>query len=252
MRRGTSPEPPSPSPRRLRGFDIAVTPRTADQVAEAITQAVKANGSLIIANLNLHGLYMFETDPDFRAYTQQADLCLIDGWPILRLAQGRCLSSKYRIGSTDWLDSLLKHHNLRFTAIAGTPESSTATETVMRNKYNVQWRGIPGYDLDDRRSEIQTAIRDSDIILVGMGMPRQEQWILDNADLLRGKVVANVGGCIDYYNETQSLAPRWMGRCGIEWLYRLAKDPRRMAYRYLIEPILLLRRILLNHSTLAS
>jgi N-acetylglucosaminyldiphosphoundecaprenol N-acetyl-beta-D-mannosaminyltransferase len=74
------------------------------------------------------------------------------------------------------------------------------------------------------------------VLFVGMGMPRQELWIADNYDRLPPCVILSVGAAFDYEAGVQSAAPRWMGRAGIEWAYRLFRDPRRLFVRYCIEP----------------
>ncbi|MDP3379476.1 MAG: WecB/TagA/CpsF family glycosyltransferase, partial [Brevundimonas sp.] len=74
------------------------------------------------------------------------------------------------------------------------------------------------------------------VLLVGMGMPRQEIWIADHLDALPDCVVLNVGAAFDYEAGVQKAAPRWMGKAGLEWLYRLAVDPRRLFHRYCVEP----------------
>jgi len=75
-----------------------------------------------------------------------------------------------------------------------------------------------------------------DILLVGMGMGRQERWVLENRDRLEVPVVAVCGACIEYFAGSVSTAPRWLGPLGLEWVYRLLSDPPRFAWRYLVEP----------------
>ncbi|WP_181420417.1 WecB/TagA/CpsF family glycosyltransferase [Curtobacterium sp. MCBD17_023] len=196
-----------------------------------------------IANYNLHGVYMHMTNEAFAAYTGGADLRLIDGWPILAASLWpRLGSSKYRVGSTDWLEVLLRHEErsrLRIVAIGGTSAASRLAEAAVTSAYEgLIWEGIDGYDGIGlaNTDETDRAIEGANLVLVAMGMPKQEEWIVAHEDQLRGKVVANVGGVIDYLAGAQSLAPRWMGRLGVEWLYRLLLDPRRLADRYLLEP----------------
>ena len=74
------------------------------------------------------------------------------------------------------------------------------------------------------------------VLFVGMGMPRQEAWLLDHAQHLPPCVTFSVGAAFDYEAGVQRAAPRWMGRVGVEWLFRLAHDPRRLFARYCIEP----------------
>ena len=74
------------------------------------------------------------------------------------------------------------------------------------------------------------------ILFVGMGMPRQESWIATVFYDLPACVVFSVGAAFDYEAGVQKSAPRWMGRVGLEWAYRLLHDPRRLFHRYCVEP----------------
>jgi N-acetylglucosaminyldiphosphoundecaprenol N-acetyl-beta-D-mannosaminyltransferase len=78
------------------------------------------------------------------------------------------------------------------------------------------------------------------ILFVGMGMPRQELWLTNHASQLPTCVTFSVGAAFDYEAGVQRAAPRWMGQLGIEWLFRLVHDPRRLFVRYCVEPWTLL------------
>src|SRR5690606_16297405 len=91
-------------------------------------------------------------------------------------------------------------------------------------------------DADDAEVVSQINALAPDIHLVGMCMPRQETWILKSRRAIRRGVLFNVGAAFDYEAGAQATAPRWAGRLGLEWLFRLIGQPRRLAYRYLIEP----------------
>ena len=81
-----------------------------------------------------------------------------------------------------------------------------------------------------------------DILLVGMGAPRQEMWIDENASRIAAKVAMGVGGLFDYYSGDIPRAPDWMRLRGVEWIWRLWQEPRRLARRYLIgNPLFLFR-----------
>jgi len=236
---------------RIADYKLTIHPYTADEVVDIIDDAQGQDSPLWISNYNLHALYLHLTDSRFRAACSRASVYLADGWPILqwaRLASRQKFSGDRRVGSTDWLAAILSSGNCySIVAIGGTPDSARlAAEEVQRLYPHVEWKGYDGYDLQPQDqgslgTSWQEAVKRADIVLVGRGMPTQEYWIAENLDRpeFAGKVVANVGGCIDYIAGKQDLAPRWMGAWGIEWVYRLAKSPRRLAFRYLVEPMLL-------------
>jgi N-acetylglucosaminyldiphosphoundecaprenol N-acetyl-beta-D-mannosaminyltransferase len=75
-----------------------------------------------------------------------------------------------------------------------------------------------------------------DILFVGMGMPKQEQWVIENWEHLPNCLITNSGALMDYFAGKIRTPPRWLGPLGLEWLYRLISEPKRLSYRYLIEP----------------
>ena len=237
---------------RLPFLDVSVNPMEADEVVELVQGFDAPDHPFFIANHNLHSVYIFWSNDSFRSAYDRASVVLIDGWPILAWARwfgkARQLSSRHRIGSTDWVLKMLETSSrpLRVVAVGGSPASAAgAAEFVNRQFPRHDWRGFDGYNFDCQNihsssASLEMSISEADIVLVGMGMPRQEAWILDNWNLLSGSIVANVGGCFDYFSGEQKLAPRWLGAVGMEWAYRLARSPGRLAHRYLVEPFLLL------------
>jgi N-acetylglucosaminyldiphosphoundecaprenol N-acetyl-beta-D-mannosaminyltransferase len=77
--------------------------------------------------------------------------------------------------------------------------------------------------------------------MVGMGMPRQEYWVLDNLRNIQANVILTAGACLDYVAKAAPTPPRWIGHLGLEWLYRLLSDPVRLWRRYLLEPWFILK-----------
>ena len=79
----------------------------------------------------------------------------------------------------------------------------------------------------------------SKLLLVGFGAPRQEAWLHAHRDQIDAQAVLTCGACMEYVAGEVSTPPRWMGQVGLEWSFRLFENPRRFAFRYLVEPILL-------------
>jgi len=91
-----------------------------------------------------------------------------------------------------------------------------------------------------------------DVLWVGMTAPKQEKWVAANCTQLDVSVIGSIGAVFDFFAETHPRAPQWMRKMGLEWLYRLSKEPRRMWERNLIStPIFMImatRRHLLNRT----
>jgi N-acetylglucosaminyldiphosphoundecaprenol N-acetyl-beta-D-mannosaminyltransferase len=83
----------------------------------------------------------------------------------------------------------------------------------------------------------------ANILLVAFGVPLQERWIYENAPKLKPEVIMGVGGLFDFYSGEMNRAPKWMREVGLEWLYRLMKEPKRMWKRYIIGNPLFLYRV---------
>jgi N-acetylglucosaminyldiphosphoundecaprenol N-acetyl-beta-D-mannosaminyltransferase len=79
-----------------------------------------------------------------------------------------------------------------------------------------------------------------------MGMPRQEHWIVDHLDKLSVNVILNGGAALDYFAGVIPTPPRWAGRLGLEWLFRLMAEPRRLWFRYLVEPWFIAYRLVID------
>lgn len=226
---------------------VAVTPLTTSEVLEKIRHATAHAEQLTILAHNLHSVHLFHTNGEFRQRCEDAEVVLVDGMPVLaalsigRLSQRRApLSVLRRVGSTDWVLSAAALPGIeRIVLLGGTDEANTAAVHAFTRKSTAQVVGIPGDPWDDADlAAVAAQIRDVDpqLLLIGMGMPLQERIAAYLREATNVPVTAAVGGALDQVSGSQSLAPRWLGRTGFEWAWRLASDPRRLAGRYLVEP----------------
>jgi N-acetylglucosaminyldiphosphoundecaprenol N-acetyl-beta-D-mannosaminyltransferase len=87
---------------------------------------------------------------------------------------------------------------------------------------------------------------EADIVWVGLSTPKQERWMYDHRSRIRAPVLIGVGAAFDFNAGLKRQAPRWMGRSGLEWLFRLAMEPRRLWRRYLVNNPLFLGYLLLQ------
>ena len=202
----------------------------------------------IIANHNSHSLHLLREASLLTTFYDMADLIEIDSTPLLlwaRLVNGRSRLF-HRCTYLDWRDAFWRKAAQRGWTVfylGGAPwVAQTAAAKLM-----VQYPGVKivvrdGYFDAGMGSADNAAVVDQinqvgpNILFVGMGMPRQEAWIAAHQPYLKPCVTFSVGAAFDYEAGVQTAAPRWMGKAGIEWLFRLANDPSRLFSRYVIEP----------------
>ena len=229
----------------LLGFKV--TPTTKEQLLNFIADSIENGEQRIIASQNLHGVYMYFKDEKFRSLHDRA-FVHIDGMPIIWLGKlaGLKLRTDQRTGWIDWFMPLMEraaHNGWRVFYVGGEPQVlGRGLEYVGENCPDIRIAGHHGYfdarpGSQENRAAVE-AINDFSphLLIVGMGMGRQESWILDNLDALNVNCIGTAGACIEYFAGAASIPPRWLGQVGLEWVYRLFSNPRRFWWRYLIEP----------------
>jgi N-acetylglucosaminyldiphosphoundecaprenol N-acetyl-beta-D-mannosaminyltransferase len=244
-----------------RFLGISVQPMTMAALTDTVIETVSTNQKCVIANHNMHSLYLFHKEvaegPDgpFQRYFSRAHRAHIDGMSIVLLARlyGHAAERIHRVGYTDWLPSLMAsavEKNWRVFYLGSAPRVVDIGAITLRERHpGLQIEYRHGYfDMDPEGSENKNVLQQiadfqPHLLMVGMGMPRQELWIEANLDAIQANVILATGAVLDYVAGVIPTPPRWSGPLGLEWAFRLAAEPRRLASRYLIEPWTLLRVI---------
>jgi len=202
----------------------------------------------IIANHNPNSLYLLRKNPEMRRFYERADLVELDSTPLVKFAKLLGLKSRqfHRCTYLDWRDhfwSLVNRNGWRVMYVGGTQDVVDVAVERLTSRYpRARLKAHNGYfDATPGSAENVAVLKEVEafnphILFVGMGMPRQEIWIVQNLEALPNCAIFSVGAAFDYEAGAQKCAPRWMGRAGIEWLYRLVADPRRLFRRYCVEP----------------
>lgn len=237
--------------RVLRARLNALSPDDIFGFCDAVTR--NRTGPYVIASQNMHGVHTYLTDPSFaELHEHPRSLVHIDGTPLLWLGRlkGYDLTNDHRTGCIDWIPDLLERAVERQWSVF----YLGSTDDVVERGAEELRRRHPGLELhtrhgffdadptSDENGEVVQHINAiaPDILLVGMGMGRQERWILDNLDVIDAQVVITTGAMMDLVAGELRMAPRWLGPIGLEWAFRLFDDAPRVAFRYLIEPWLIL------------
>ncbi|WP_303827527.1 WecB/TagA/CpsF family glycosyltransferase [Asticcacaulis taihuensis] len=228
----------------LLGAEVDVI--TPADVMDFVGCKVAAKARAIVANHNLHSLYLFQRRADMRAFYAKADLIEIDSTPMIAWAKlmGHKVSRAHRCTYLDFREdfwALAQKNGWRVYHVGGEAAHNTASKAAILARYpRVHLDLHTGFfDINGPANALLLAdLRDKkpDVLLVGMGMPRQETWILNNLDHLPDCVILPVGAAFDYEAGVMYTPPRWTGQLGIEWLVRFFHEPRRLFERYFIEP----------------
>jgi N-acetylglucosaminyldiphosphoundecaprenol N-acetyl-beta-D-mannosaminyltransferase len=232
---------------------IRVNPLTVPKLNALVSASIAGNRQIVIACHNLHSVYVFHHDAKMRLLQKRVEYLHIDGMGIVLLGRllGYPLRRQHRVTYLDWIEPLLKqavsqkwrvyYVGLRGSICAGIQEA------FRRDFPDLQFKAAH-WDIDNKPvSELEATIPEDinafqpHILFIGMGMPRQEHWILDHADKISANVMLPCGAAMDYKAGAVKAPPRWVGRWGMEWLFRLLSEPRHLWRRYLIEPWYVLR-----------
>lgn len=234
------------SPYRLKLLGVDVDIVRPDQVMDFVSDRVGKGVRTVIANHNLHSVYLFHRHPEMRALYRRADLIEIDSTPMIAWGRllGYSLSTDHRCTYLDFRETfwtLAQSQGWKVYHIGGCPEHIQASHDTIAGRYpGLHLRVHSGYfDVDGPENEALLADLEAeapDVILIGMGMPRQEVWVERNYRRLPPSVILPVGGAFDYEAGVTFTPPRWTGRVGLEWLIRFVHDPIRLFGRYFIEP----------------
>ena len=203
---------------------------TVAHVGQWITQEQVAQ----IATVNPEFLVYSREEPQFRAALQRAALCIPDGIGVLWAArlQGRKL--RERVAGSDlvlYLAEEAAKSGWRVYFLGAAQNVAKKTAQILSGWYpdlNVAgtYSGSPSQEEED---DIVSRIHASraDLVFVAYGAPKQDLWLSRNLQRTGAKVGVGVGGSFDFITGVQKRAPRWVQRIGLEWLYRLLREPWR-------------------------
>lgn len=245
---------PDESVRQVGGSEISflgltLNPMSSPELTAMVEQGILGSRKWIITNHNLHSVYLFHRRPRLREFYKNAHWIFIDGMPLIGLGRlyGYALKREQRVTLADWLHPLMEVAARKRWRVfnLGSPDGvGEKGAAVLRSMYpGLQIEVSHGYfDARPGSPENEAVVQrinayKPDLLMVGMGMPRQEFWTLENFARLDAHVIlASNGAAIDYVAGAVPTPPRWAGRLGLEWAFRLVSEPRRLFSRYLIEP----------------
>lgn len=226
-----------------RILGVHVDALTWNEVQSRILCWAKDRQSRYVSVCNVHSLVTARRQAQFGTVLRQADLTTPDGMPLVWCLRKRGFPRQERIDGPELMHRLCRLaavHGISVFLYGGTSDGLERLERRLRAdmpQLRIAGRWAPPFRslTADEQRDAAKRINDSGagIVFVGLGCPKQEIWMHANRCLVAG-VMIGVGAAFDFHAGLVRRAPPWMRRNGLEWLYRLASDPRRLWRRYLV------------------
>jgi N-acetylglucosaminyldiphosphoundecaprenol N-acetyl-beta-D-mannosaminyltransferase len=238
---------------RVNVLGVGVDPLTVEELHAEIGRLVRSGERGLVLNANAHCLNLCYGDPALRDFLKSAEVVFCDGAGVMLAA--RILGGRIpeRITYADWvwhLAAFVESEGFSLYFLGARPGVAQAAAGRLRRRYpGLEIVGVHhGYFDPSAESPENEAVVEEinaaapDILLVGLGMPLQEYWLMENWHKLDAGVALTGGAVFDYVSGRLRRGPRLLTGSGFEWLARLLVEPRRLWRRYLVgNPLFLLR-----------
>ena len=233
-------------------WSIAIDPLTMSEAVSRIRFWITRSEPIcrFVVTPNVDHVVQLYRKPELQTIYNNASLTLADGWPLVTMSRFYGKALPERVAGSDLLPALCEDFHrlgspLRLYLVGGRPGVPERAASNIRLRWptvSVVGCSSPpfGFEHDtffNRHLCEQINAARADVLVLGLGSPKQELWLNQNRDLLTAPVALAIGGTIDFLAGEQKRAPGWMQSIKLEWLHRLATNPRRLAKRYALDAI---------------
>jgi N-acetylglucosaminyldiphosphoundecaprenol N-acetyl-beta-D-mannosaminyltransferase len=201
-----------------------------------------SNEPHLVVTANLAHAVLLADDPEFRASYDAASVRVADGWPIVLLSRLKGKPLPGRVTGVDLAKHLVARANesrWRVAVVNGNPDTLELATTTLRSQFPdaefVPVHAPIGYQncpVDGPAVAREVAAIDPQLVLLCTGAPQSEVWFNRNRSEHRSGLFLSCGGAIDVLAGTKQRAPLFVQKLGLEWLFRTAQEPLRLAPRY--------------------
>lgn len=225
-----------------------------DETLQEISRLIEEKKKAYVVAINVDVVIKMEKDTYLKKITDEADLTLVDGKPLVWIAKWHRHPVKAKISGSDMVPELCRVSNEKGYSIfiIGGAEgiAEKAKGNLERDYPGIKIVGTyaPPFGFEEDEAELQkinSIISDAhpDIVIACLGCPKQEKWIYENYLKYEGTVSVCAGATVDFLAGNINRAPAWMSNNGLEWLYRFLQEPKRLFKRYFIDDMKILKLI---------
>jgi len=228
---------------RANVLGVAVTALSLDTATQQVAHALEHRTKGYICVTGVHGVSEAQVDPDFRQILNQAFLNTPDGMPMVWMGRLQGFRNMRRVYGPDFLlrvCELSVQRGFSHFFYGGAPGVAEQLKTRLQQRFpglKVAGTFCPPFRpltaIEEQELRTAVAVARPDILWVGLSTPKQEKFMAGHWQTLDATLFVGVGAAFDFHAGRVRQAPRWMQRTGLEWLFRLACEPRRLWRRYL-------------------
>ena len=218
------------------------------ETLQEISRLIDEKKKSYVVAINVDVVMKIEKDEYLKRITDEADLTLVDGKPLIWISKWHKKPVKAKVSGSDMVPELCKIAAEKGYSVYFIGGASGVAEKAKRNleeelpSIKVVGTYSPkfGFEKDKQELErINSMISEAhpDIVIACFGCPKQEKWIYENYQKYDATVSICAGATIDFLAGNVSRAPAWMSKHGLEWLYRFCQEPKRLFKRYFIDDV---------------
>lgn len=232
---------------KLKLFNIYIDNITMKECINRIDEYIKDGKYHYVVTPNVDHIVRLQQDKEFAEIYNNADLVVTDGMPLVWYSKIKKPAIVEKISGSDLFPEVCKladRKNYKIFLLGAAEGVAEKAAKRLREKFNnndlIVGTYSPKFGFDKNEEELKKIIKiinDSkpDILAVGLGVPKQEKFIYQYKHLLKVPICLAIGATIDFEAGEVKRAPKWMQQHGLEWFYRLIKEPRRMFKRYILD-----------------
>lgn len=239
---------------RMKFMNTEVDSLNMPEVLDRIDKLIQIKKNSYVVTPNVDHIVQLEKDSELQKVYKNADLILADGKPLIWISNYYKTPIKEKVSGSDLFPLLCemagkKGYKMFFLGAAEGVAARAATNLKKRYS-NLEVAGVysPPFGFEENEEEVEKILQmiiksNVDILIVGLGAPKQEKFIFKYHDRLNVPISLGLGASLDFEAGNIKRAPKWMQRSGLEWFFRITQDPRRMFKRYIIDDLKIIRLV---------
>ncbi|NJD30014.1 MAG: WecB/TagA/CpsF family glycosyltransferase [Chloroflexi bacterium] len=228
----------------VRVLGVPLVAQAYDEAIAKLLDAVACGVQIRAHFCTVHSLVEAVDNEALRSAFESADMVCTDGVPLVWVSRRRGVGSAQRVCGPDVMLTLCdrgRASGLRHYFLGGRPGTPERLAAVLTGRFpGLLTAGTESPPFRTAsEAEAQTIVdrinaAEPDVLWIGLGSPKQELWAADHAARLTARLILPVGAAFDFHSGLVRRAPVWMRQIGLEWLFRLAREPRRLLRRYVV------------------